>query len=268
MTSHPVPVDSRRSNRGTEERSDPGTTLTTKPALTREEASELSFEESVRWIALLTSLSPSQWGRATECDLWTVRDVAAHVLGNHDGLASMRERLHQLRQARRRGGNLVDALSATQVEDRRGLTTDELVQRLRRSFDQSIRARRRLPATLMRRVRIQVPMRDRAERWSSAYLDDVIYTRDAWMHRMDVCRAVDIQPHLTPGHDGRIVAGIAHEWADRHGLPYRLELTGPAGGTFGDEACEDRFTLDAVDFSRNVSGRGAPTGLLAVEVGF
>ena len=39
-----------------------------------------------------------------------------------------------------------------------------------------------------------------------AYLFDMGFTRDVWMHRIDIARAAGIPPELTPGHDGRIVA--------------------------------------------------------------
>jgi hypothetical protein len=108
------------------------------------------------------------------------------------------------------------------------------------------------------------------ERWSLAYLQDVIYTRDAWMHRMDVCRAVGLAPELDRAHDGAIVRRIVQEWADRHSQAYALELTGPAGGSFSGEGAGSRaeLELDAVDFCRAVSGRDNPSGLLAVMVGY
>jgi hypothetical protein len=56
------------------------------------------------------------------------------------------------------------------------------------------------------------------------------------------------------------------EWAERHGAPYDLTLTGPAGGrwTGTGEAIE----LDAVEFCRVVSGRGEAAGLLRTQVPF
>ena len=41
---------------------------------------------------------------------------------------------------------------------------------------------------------------------------------------------------------------VVAEWAGRHGQPFRLELTGPAGGIYhaGDDAAD--LTLDAVEF--------------------
>jgi hypothetical protein len=63
------------------------------------------------------------------------------------------------------------------------------------------------------------------EKWSLGYGTDVIFTRDAWMHRLDLARATGRDPVLTADHDGIIVADVVAEWARRHGRPYRLELT-------------------------------------------
>lgn len=100
-----------------------------------------------------------------------------------------------------------------------------------------------------------------------AYLDDIIYTRDTWMHRLDTCRALGIEPELTSAHDGAIVADIVREWALRHGQRFGLILRGPAGGEFGSPDGET-IDLDAVEFCRLLSGRGSAQGLLAVEVGY
>ncbi|MDQ6724619.1 MAG: hypothetical protein M3066_00345, partial [Actinomycetota bacterium] len=45
---------------------------------------------------------------------------------------------------------------------------------------------------------------------------------------------------LTADHDARIVADVVAEWSTRHGRPFFLTLTGPAGGEFvtADESGE------------------------------
>ena len=111
-----------------------------------------------------------------------------------------------------------------------------------------------------------------AETWSIGYLTDVILTRDPWMHRLDLARATDRDPVLTADHDGVIVADIVAEWARRHGQPYRLQLTGPAGGSWGS-GMGDEIVMDAADFCRVISGRpgdeaGHPWGLLATHIPF
>ena len=88
------------------------------------------------------------------------------------------------------------------------------------------------------------------------YLVDTIATRDAWMHRMDISRAVDRSPELTPDHDGRLVADVVGEWAARHGRPVDLSLEGPADGEFSYGSGGPHLSYDAVEFCRLLSGRG------------
>ena len=78
---------------------------------------------------------------------------------------------------------------------------------------------------------------------------------------------------LTADHDGVIVADIVAEWARRHGKPYQLELSGPAGGSWSSGASGEEIVMDAADFCRVVSGRpgpdgGRPRGLLTTQVPF
>jgi len=107
----------------------------------------------------------------------------------------------------------------------------------------------------------------REESWSVGYLLRTILTRDPWMHRTDLSAATGLPMTLTPDHDGVIVDDVVAEWAERHGRPYQLELTGPAGGSWrrGDA---ELVTLDAVEFCRIISGRGVGVGLLATQVPF
>jgi hypothetical protein len=53
------------------------------------------------------------------------------------------------------------------------------------------------------------------------------------------------------------------EWAEIHGQPFDLVLTGPAGGTFSRGTGGERVELDAVDFVRVLSGRLPGEGVLA-----
>jgi hypothetical protein len=88
------------------------------------------------------------------------------------------------------------------------------------------------------------------------------------MHRVDISRAVGRDPELTPEHDGVLFADVVAEWARRHGHPYRLRLTGPAGGSWASGADGTELELDAVEFCRILSGRGQVSGLLAEQVPF
>ena len=96
------------------------------------------------------------------------------------------------------------------------------------------------------------------------YLTDTIYTRDMWMHRLDLCRATGREMILTPEHDGRIVALVVRDLARKlptaitAGLVY--ELTGPSGGVWrlGGDREAVRIRLDALAFTLRAAGRLTP----------
>jgi hypothetical protein len=117
-------------------------------------------------------------------------------------------------------------------------------------------------------VRFPVTVAAGTETWTLGYLVDVILTRDAWMHRVDLTRAIGAGLELTSEHDGRIVADVVAEWGRRHGSPFELTLTGPAGGVYSSGERGETLEMDAVEFCRAVSGRESGSGLLAVQVPF
>ncbi len=249
------------------------TTVTTEHmAWTRAEAMVLAEEAYDRVVAVLEALEPEDGARPTDCAGWTVRDLAGHVLGSLRSAASVRvmagEQVAAKRRAKAQGGNAVDHMTAIQVERASTLTSADLVAEARRLVPRATAGRRRTPALLRRRVRFPVQMGSIAETWTLGWLVDVILTRDAWLHKIDLCRAVGRDPELSPEHDGRIVADVVEDWARRHGQPFHLVLTGPAGGRFGDPAAGEPLEVDAVDFCRILSGRSPGTGLLTTEVPF
>jgi hypothetical protein len=122
----------------------------------------------------------------------------------------------------------------------------------------------------MRAAPIKTEVAGTPETWKLGFLMDIIFTRDTWMHRIDISRAIGRDPVLTPEHDGRLIADVVADWSRRHGQPFTLELTGPAGGTYAssDDAEGESLSLDAVEFCRTLSGRAPGVGLLSTEVPF
>jgi hypothetical protein len=188
--------------------------------------------------------------------------------------ASPRETLSQLvaikRAVRSQGGSETDAMTRIQIERTAALASSELVAECAALVVSATRGRRRTPAPLRRMVKIPVVMGSIDETWRLGYLIDTILTRDAWLHRVDLCRALDRPIESTADHDGVIIADVVGEWGRRHGQPFGLVLTGPAGDTFGSgtPAEADQLELDAVEFCRIVSGRSAGDGLLRTDVPF
>lgn len=235
----------------------------------RAEARALAATENERVLELLRSLDDDEWAKATDCPAWDVRALAGHVLGGMEGFSSTRQLVHIMRAASKAAGEgpLVDGMTMVQVAERADLGRVELLDRLAAAGPRSARWRSRVPA-LLRRMPMKEEVGGQPETWRMGYLLDVILTRDTWMHRVDIVRATGRELVRTTDHDGRIVADAVAEWARRHGAPFTLRLTGPAGGTFSTGAGGEDLEIDAVEFCRLLSGRGTAGGLLATAVPF
>ncbi len=241
-------------------------------ALDRDLASRLAAGEYDRMVATLEQLTPEQWSAPTVNTGWDVRDVAGHVLGMTEMAATLRETVRQqltaARRVKREGGLSIDALTALQVEEHAALSRGQVVDGLRAAAPRAVRSRRRTPGFLRNRVIEPQQIGGREEYWTMGYLLDTILTRDPFMHRLDIEAATGVLVPAEAGHEGVLVDDIVSEWAARHGAPYSLELTGPAGGHWESGSGGERLSLSAADFCRAVSGRGPAPGLLATAVPF
>jgi uncharacterized protein (TIGR03083 family) len=240
--------------------------------LDRGVAMRLADTEYDRVVSLLSTLSPAQWSKPTDCPAWDVRAMAGHVLGMAQMAATLPETVRQQigsqRRANKEGTRLIDALTALQVEKNAGLEPRELVEQMRRIGPKAVKARRRVPAFIRGRAMPGLQdVGDRQEAWTFGYLFDVILTRDPFMHRIDISRATGVPMRADPAHEGVLIDDVVREWAERHAAPYRLVLTGPAGGRWSRGDAE-QTQLDAFDFCRVLSGRAPATGSLTEQVPF
>lgn len=240
------------------------------PPLEHEEAMVLAQVEYDRLLGAAAQLGPDDWARPTRCTGWDVKDLLGHVLGMMECDVDPGEQARQVAAAiarlQERGGYRIDALTGIQVDEHAHLTPPELLEALRATAPRSLAGR-----TAMTAEERPAPYRPGPPfdgEWTRGYLNDVIRTRDVWMHRVDIADATGRDVSLTPEHDGRLVADVVGEWARRHGRPFTLVLAGPAGGAFVSGEGGERYELDAVEFCRLLSGRGAAWGLLTTEVPF
>ena len=208
-------------------------------------------------LAQLHDLDAADWALPTDCAGWTVQDVAAHVTGAMDEGAHLPVLLRHLRAAKRAGlAGKVDGLNAAQLADRHGCPPERVIADLERLAPKAVRARRRAPAILRRR---RVPGEDLPAGSPFSYLFDVIYSRDVWMHRIDIARATGRR--LAPCTSDKavveqVVRDLGRFWS---GPPVLLELTGSAGGRWllgaGEPVAE--VCTEAVEYLRLLSGRAA-----------
>jgi uncharacterized protein (TIGR03083 family) len=245
------------------------------PISRRTDAADVATRAYDDLITLLETLQDDDWRAPTECPAWNVSDMVGHVIGNAESSASKREMLRQnlygLRHARDHGGNAMDAYNALQVEEHAALTPAERVAALRTLTAGAVRGRMRTPAFLRA---VSAPVKSNGSmvegmphKANLGHLMDVIYTRDVFMHRIDISRAVGRE--LSPGeNDGRIVEDAVGEWARRHQQPVEVVLTGPAGGKFVQGSGGPRIEMDALELCRVLSGRAPGDGLLATKIFF
>jgi uncharacterized protein (TIGR03083 family) len=242
-----------------------------RPAIDRPTAKRLMTTEYQRAVDQLGSLSDDEW-RAPTCNSgWDVRALAAHMTGMVAFAATVPEQLRQMFAARKRGGVFIDALTAVQVEKYDGWSPQQIVEEFARLAPKAIKGRTRMPGLLRGRPMPEkqpVEGPDRYEAWTFAYLVDVILTRDPWLHRSDIALATGREQVLTEDHDGVIVDDAVREWAARHGQPCTLTLTGPLQRSYTFGTGGPSYTLDAIEFCRILSGRGAGEGLLKQPVPF
>lgn len=226
-------------------------------------------------IALLETLRGDDWRAPTECAAWNVSDMVGHLIGSAKAAASKRELLRQnlygFRHAREYDGNAMDAYNARQVAEHTSLSPTERVAALKALAARAVRGRMRTPAFL-RAVSVSAKsngsiVEGMPNKGNVGHLLDVIYTRDVFMHRIDISRAVGRE--LSPSeNDRRIVEDAIGEWAARHQQPVEVVLSGRAGGKFVQGSGGPRIEMDALEFCRVLSGRAPGSGLLGTKIFF
>ncbi len=244
-------------------------TRTTDEAVLVDHATWMSLAttEYARLLDPLGGLGPAEWERPTDCTEWDVRAMVAHLVGAAEGNARIREAVRQAAVGRRRFPRpmLVDSINCVQVADRADHAPSRLLADLADAGRRGVAARSRIPGVVRAVV---VPIGPPLGTKPVGYLMDRIYTRDAWMHRIDIARATGRQLAVTPEHDGLLVADLVSEWATLHDADFDLLLTGPAGLRRSRGTAGERIEIDAIEFARALAGRTSGAGLLGVAVPF
>ncbi len=255
---------------------DTATDVATVTRITRgTDAREVALAAYEQLLGLLRRLEPADWDAPTDCDAWHVADMVRHLAGAAKGCASVPELVRQQAwgalHARQYDGNALDATNDLQVQDHAHLSPGQLVRALRERAPRAVAGRLRTPG-LVRRVDVTVDDSGSSvgmpTRLNLGHLMDVVYTRDVWLHSVDIERATGVTVDRGRHPDARILEDVVAEWAGRHGQPFELTLTGPAGGRFRQGSGGPQLELDAIEFARTISGRAAGDGLLATLVWF
>ncbi len=239
--------------------------VTTIDRIGHDEAMRLATAENAKFGALLRNIASEDWSKPTDCTLWDVRAMAAHVVGSAAGQVSPREFLRQKRKGKpvtaEIGGQFWwDGMNEVQVRERSHLTTDELIAEWETIYPKAVKSRTRLPRVIGNLKVLNLPI---VGKQPVAYLFDVGFTRDVWMHRVDIAHALGYGLDFDDEHDGRLMEDYVAEWAAVYDLPFTLHLTGPGGGSFKKGEGGEVVTIEAVEFLRTLAEREHGSGLLA-----
>lgn len=239
---------------------------TVGPITDPHEAERIGLTAYELLVSDLERLRPDEWEQDTVCAPWTVADMVRHLLGAARANMSMvemtRQQLHGVRHRKAFGGNALDAVNDLQVREHRHLDPAATLDRLRAVYPRSVAVRTHR-SRLFDRIAIPLDVGGSTApgmptRLNMGRLFRVVYTRDVWLHRIDIARALGRALTLDTAADRRIVADVAREWADRHGRPFDLRLTGPAGGRYRRGDGGPTIDLDPAAFCWILSGRGEP----------
>ncbi|MFN2588378.1 MAG: maleylpyruvate isomerase family mycothiol-dependent enzyme [Actinomycetota bacterium] len=224
-----------------------------EPGIKAREGHELSVALAQRFVALLEDLAPPEWDAVTACDPWTVKDVAAHLLGWADALcspAAMREQVRAALRRRKRFANLLDAQNDAQVEAGRALSTEELVEKLRVMLPRAAKLRRRLGGALHYVPAYASFLGGVA---NLGYLMNAIFPRDLLVHTLDVCAATGRAASFGPA-ETRVATDMLKDWARRTGADATVELRG-LGSFVASTGSSARIAADAGAFVLRLAGR-------------
>lgn len=162
---------------------------------------------------------------------------------------------------------MVDHLCASQIAARDGLTMQELAADLRRWTRDAPRKLESVPGPV-RRVSMPAPAGfPPGSRLS--YVPDVINTRDDWMHRVDLARALDRERQVTvaePEAVNTVVRDLDTTWAG----PTVIRATAHGTGTaalHGPEAEGKPYTMTTMHIYRTEGDRLAEHWGVRDEVG-
>lgn len=200
----------------------PSIQLEEQPGISPTESYSLGTSMTDTFIATLEELDETGWNTVTRCAPWTIKDMVAHLIGWAEALTSFRELGLQSRRALGRVkefGNIVDAQNAVQVDDRKHLSSTEVLARFRDRMPAEVRARKRF-GTGLRFVPFYLPYLGGTT--NAGYLFNTIFLRDLLCHRLDIADALGTGFEITEA-ERRVAVDMLKDWARRTGADVQIQ---------------------------------------------
>ena len=203
--------------------------------------------QQAAFAGLLRGLGPTEWALPTICPGWDVKDVAAHVLGDHigrlsghrDGYAALRPRAGEAFPA------FLDRINGEWVAGARRISPRLLIEQLQATADQVAEFWLALaPDTLGWDVTWAGP--GPAPVWLDAARDFSEY----WTHHQQICDATGQAGLMSTGYAGPVIdtfmRALPHTLRNvtaPEGTALQMTVTGPGAGEWACTRGPDRWRL-------------------------
>jgi uncharacterized protein (TIGR03083 family) len=205
----------------------------------------------------LDALDGADWSRQTDCTLWDVRGMVAHLVCSAEELPRPWHTGIRLYRGHRRYPKLapLDARNQIQLDDLADLDGPVLRARYRELRDKTVTGARRTPAPIRA---LCVPSGlPGIPKLQIGYLTDVICLRDIWMHGVDIACATG-RPRVAGPADApaihQVVRDLGLQWRNP---AVRLTVHGTiaASWVLGEGEITAELAADAIELCRMLAGR-------------
>jgi uncharacterized protein (TIGR03083 family) len=204
-------------------------------------------EQQTAFAGLLRGLDGDEWARPTVCPGWSVKDVAAHVVGCHVGRLSIHRDGFHVEHPRDGEAfpEFLDRINEEWVNAARRVSPPMLVELLETYATQIVEFWWTVDLDAL-----GGPVRWAGPERHPFWLDVARDYTDYWAHHQQICDATG-RPGLTgPRYVGPVIdtflRGLPHtlrEVAAPHGATLKVSVTGPGGGDWFCTRAPDRWRL-------------------------
>ncbi|GAA2398985.1 maleylpyruvate isomerase family mycothiol-dependent enzyme [Actinomadura vinacea] len=212
------------------------------------DARPLFAGQQAAFVALLEDLRPDDWDRATACPGWSVKDIAAHVLGDHVGRLSMLRDGYQVLGPREGEAftAFIDRINDEWVTAARRISPPLLIDQLATVGEQVVAYWQTIdPGAL------GLPVSWAGPEPHPAWLDAARDFTEYWTHHQQICDATG-QPGLDdPGYAGPVIdtfmRALPHtlrEVSAPEGTSLQVIVTGPGAGAWTCTRGAERWGLE------------------------
>lgn len=207
------------------------------------EVRPLFAEQQAVFLDLLRELGAEDWERPTVCPDWTVKDVAAHVLGDHIGRLST----HVLHPGQGEAfPAFINRINAEWVLGARRIGPALLIDLLAHAGDQVVQLWQNVDLEA-----VGLPVSWAGPQPAPVWLDAARDFSEYWTHHQQIAEAAGRDGVTTPGYLGPVLdtflRALPHTLRDvgpRDGTALEVTVTGPAGGTWTCRRDRGRWILD------------------------